>query len=158
VLGGSLFALGAALAQGGADPDVYCSVYLAGGTFFCSGGYTSVLLVVNRPREAGPGGALRTEPWRWFGREPERIEWLSAAILLIGTLVFAINIVDSFFEELSAAQEDRLVWSPDVIGCALFLISGHLAIIEIGHGRRAFRPHELEWWIVVVTSSARCSS
>ncbi len=37
-----------------------------------------------------------------------------------------------------------------MIGCALFLISGHLAIIEIGHGRRVFRPRELEWWIVMV--------
>ena len=150
VLGGSLFAAGAALAQSGAEATLYCSVYLAGGFFFSCGGYASVLLVVNRPRQSGPGGELRTEPWRWFAREPERIEWLSAAVLFVGTLVFAINIVDSFFQDLGAVQEDRLVWSPDVIGCVLFLLSGHLAILEIGHGRRVFRPAELEWWIVVV--------
>ncbi len=93
---------------------------------------------------------MRPEPWRWFGREPKRIEWLSAAVLFAGTLVFAINLVDSFITGLGAGAEDRLVWSPDMIGCSLFLISGHLAIVEIGHGRRVFRPRELEWWIVMV--------
>jgi hypothetical protein len=108
-----------------------------------------VLLVVNRPR-VELDGALEAQPWRWFAREPQRIEWLSAAILLTGTLVFAINLVDSFIEGLGPVAEDRLVWSPDLIGCLLFLISGHLAILEIGHGRRVFRPRELEWWIVIV--------
>jgi hypothetical protein len=137
------------LAQGGADPTLYCSIYLAGGFFFSSGGYASVLLVVNRP-EPGPDGGLRAPPWRWFAREPNRVEWLSAAILFTGTLVFAINLVDSFIEGLGPISEDRLVWSPDVIGCSLFLISGHLAILELGHGRRVIRPRQLEWWIVVV--------
>jgi hypothetical protein len=46
---------------------------------------------------------------------------------------------------------DRLVWSPDMVGCALFLLSGHLAMVEIS-GRLApcWRPRDLGWWIVVV--------
>ncbi|HEY5976664.1 MAG TPA: hypothetical protein VIT85_02305 [Solirubrobacterales bacterium] len=108
-----------------------------------------MLLVVNRPR-AGPDGALGAQRWRWFAREPQRIEWLSAAILFTGTLIFGINLIDSFIEGLGPVTEDRLVWSPDLIGCLLFLISGHLAILEIGHGRRVIRPRELEWWIVMV--------
>jgi hypothetical protein len=148
VVGGSLFAIGAALAQSGADPTMYCSVYLVGGVFFSTGGYASVLLVVNRPLETRAGVVAGS--WRWWAREPNRIEWLSAAVLFIGTLVFAINLTDSFIHGLTAGGEDRLVWSPDVIGCLLFLISGHLAINEIGHGRRVFRPRELEWWIVYV--------
>lgn len=149
MLGGSLFAIGAALAQRGADPTLYCSVYLVGGFFFSTGGYASVLLVVNRPA-VGPDRALRAESWRWWANEPDRIEWLSAVVLFAGTLVFAINLVDSFIEGLGPVAEDRLVWSPDLIGCLLFLISGHLAILEIGHGRRLARPAELEWWIVIV--------
>ena len=37
-----------------------------------------------------------------------------------------------------------------MIGCALFLISGHLALVEIGGGRRFWRHRDLGWWIVAV--------
>lgn len=125
---------------------VYLSVYLVGGVFFCSGGYASLVQVVNEPDE--PGGVVPAR-WRWWSREPRRLAWLSAAVLFAGTIVFAINLVDSFIEGLSAAEEDRLVWSPDIVGCALFLVSGHLALVGIG-GWRFWRQRDLGWWIVAV--------
>jgi len=148
VLGGSLFAIGAALAQAGAPVHGYCSVYLAGGVFFSTGGYAGLLQAVNGPREVGRGGVFATRQWRWWALEPRRLEWLSAAVLFVGTIVFAINIVDSFIEGLGSATENRLVWSPDMIGCALFLISGHLAMVEMGGWLR--RPRDLGWRIVAV--------
>jgi len=42
-----------------------------------------------------------------------------------------------------------LVWSPDVVGCSLFLTSGHLALVAIG-GWRFWRRRDLGWWIVAV--------
>jgi hypothetical protein len=146
LIGGSLFAIGAALAQAGVSTTACASVYLAGGVFFSTGGYSSVLQVVNEPSDPGAD----PPPWRWLSREPQRLQWLSAVVLLAGTLVFAINLVDSFIAELSPAAENRLVWSPDMIGCSLFLISGHLALVEIGRGRRFWRHRDLGWWIVGV--------
>jgi hypothetical protein len=151
VLGGTLFAIGAGLAQAGAGARVYCSVYLAGGAFFSSGGYAGVLQAINGPREVREGGVLAPRRWRWWAHEPRRIEWLSAVVLFAGTLVFAINIVDSFVEGLGTAAENRLVWSPDMVGCALFLISGHLAMVEMGGWLR--RPRDLGWGIVVVNQA-----
>jgi hypothetical protein len=148
ILGGSLFALGAALAQAGVATVTYCSVYLVGGFFFSSGGYASLLQAINGPRQVGAAGLLSAPAWRWWSREPERLEWLSAAVLLAGTIVFAINIVDSFIGGLGASAENRLVWSPDMVGCSLFLISGHLAMVEMGGWGR--RPRDLGWWIVLV--------
>jgi hypothetical protein len=79
------------------------------------------------------------------------VAWLSAAVLFTGTLVFAINLVDSFIKGLGAVAEDRLVWSPDIIGCLLFLISGHLAMVGIACGwRRIWGRRDLGWWIVAV--------
>jgi len=149
LIGGSLFALGAALAQSGVDATVCATVYLVGGAFFSAGGYTSVLQVVNEPE----GGLAAESPegrWRWWSREPRRLQWLSAVVLFAGTLVFAINLVDSFIEGLSPAQADRLVWSPDMVGCALFLVSGHLALLGIGGSRRFWQRRDLGWWIVAV--------
>jgi hypothetical protein len=147
VVGGSLFAIGAALAQAGVDATACASVYLVGGVFFSTGGYTTVLQVANEPSD----DRLAAEPaWRWWSREPRRLQWLSAAVLFAGTLVFAINLVDSFIAELSPTAEDRLVWSPDMVGCALFLVSGHLAMVGIGGGWRFWRGRDLGWWIIAV--------
>jgi hypothetical protein len=129
LVGGSLFALGAALAQAGVTPTVCASIYLVGGVFFSTGGYASVLQVRNEPR----------------------LQRTSAIVLFAGTLVFAINLVDSFIQELTPAAYDRLVWSPDMIGCALFLISGHLAMVGIAeHFWRIWRHRDLGWWIIAV--------
>jgi hypothetical protein len=130
VVGGSLFAIGAALAQGDVGgPRLVAGVYLLGGVFFSTGGYFSLLLT----------------------RESKPLESLSALVLFVGTLVFAINLLDSLLGNLSPAQVDRLVWSPDMIGCALFLVSGHLAMVEISGGwLPCWRPRDLGWRIVAV--------
>ena len=150
-IGGSLFALGAFLAQvASASAGTCASVYLVGGVFFSTGGYASLLQAINGPRNVGPDGSLVAGEWRWWSYEPERLEWLSAQVLFVGTLVFAINLSDSFLQGLSVAGQNHLIWSPDMVGCALFLISGQLAFMEISHGRRGWRLHDLGWWIVAV--------
>ncbi len=128
LVGGSLFALGAALAQADlGGPRLVAAVYLLGGVFFSTGGAASVRLSRGRPP----------------------LEQLSALVLFVGTLVFAINLLDSLIGDLSPAQQDRLVWSPDMVGCALFLVSGHLAMVQIsGTWLPCWRPRELGWRIV----------
>ena len=152
IIGGALFAAGAAVAQiGSGDATTCASIYFAGGLFFNTGGYVSLLQVVNAPRHVPGGeGRLVTRPWRWWSYEPTRVDWLSAVVLFAGTLVFGVNLLDSFLQGLSVQQINRLIWTPDVIGCVLFLISGHLAFVEICHGRFCFRRRSLGWWIVAV--------
>ncbi len=130
VIGGLLFALGAALAQADiGEPRLIAGVYLAGGAFFSTGGFASVRLSRGRPP----------------------LEQLSALVLFVGTLVFAVNLLDSLIGDLSPAQYDRLVWSPDMVGCALFLVSGHLAMVQIsGTWLPCWRPHDPGWRIVAV--------
>ncbi|MEV8432088.1 hypothetical protein PGH47_26885 [Streptomyces sp. HUAS 31] len=152
IIGGALFAAGAAVAQiGSGDATTCASIYFAGGLSFNTGGYVSLLQVVNAPRHVPGGeGRLVTRPWRWWSYEPTRVDWLSAVVLFAGTLVFGVNLLDSFLQGLSVQQINRLIWTPDVIGCVLFLISGHLAFVEICHGRFCFRRRSLGWWIVAV--------
>ncbi|MFF8381655.1 hypothetical protein ACF07V_36805 [Streptomyces sp. NPDC015661] len=152
VIGGALFAAGAAVAQfGSGDATTCASIYFAGGLFFNTGGYVSLLQVVNAPRHVPGGeGALFARRWRWWSYEPMRVDWLGAFVLFVGTLVFAVDLLDSFLQGLTAHQVNRLIWAPDVIGCVLFLISGHLAFVEICHGRPCIRQRDLGWWIVAV--------
>jgi hypothetical protein len=114
-------------------PLLPASVYLAGGVLFCTGGYTSIRVVADQE------GSL---------------VWTSAVVLFAGTLVFAVNLVDSFIAELTPRQADRLIWSPDVVGCVLFLASGHMAMMDLSGGwRPCWRPASREWWIVAINQA-----
>jgi hypothetical protein len=140
VIGGSLFCLGALLAQADVGgPRLAGAVFLAGGVFFTTGGYTSVLLVVN-----GGGGK-----WRWWSTEP-RLEWGSAVALFVGTLYFGASLLAALIGDLTTAQDHRLVWSPEVVGCVLFLVSGHLALLGLRRRRRGGQVSRLDWWIAIV--------
>lgn len=152
IIGGALFATGAGVAQfGSGDATTCAAIYFSGGLFFTTGGYVSLLQVVNAPRHV-PGGAggLVTGRWRWWSYEPTRVDWLSVFVLFVGTLVFGVALLASFLEGLNVRQVNRLIWAPDVVGCALFLISGHLACVEICHGPPCVRRRNLGWWIVAV--------
>jgi len=151
VLGGSLFALGAFLAQTGNDPARNIDlVYLVGGVFFSAGGYASVLQAGNAPTDIDPDGSLTSGRWRWWERRPHNLGWLSAAVLFVGTLLFAVSLVAAFASNLTVRQENTWIWIPDMLGCVCFLASGHLAMLEVCHGRIGVRTHEIGWWVVAV--------
>ena len=144
-IGGSLFALGAAVAElGSADPTAAACIYFAGGLFFNTGGYVSVLQVINPPGREG---------WRWWAWEPGRVAWVSAAVLFAGTLVFGVNLLDSFLEGLTVKQENRLIWAPDMVGCTLFLVSGHLALSLVCRRRVCWMPRRRDWWIAALNQA-----
>jgi hypothetical protein len=150
LVGGSLFAIGAVLSQahiGG--PRLAAVVYMVGGVFFSTGGYASVLLAINAPHRRRDG-TWAPRPWRWWAREPRNYDYLAAAVLFAGTIVFGINLVDSLLGTLTPTQEDRLVWNPDIIGCLLFLIAGFIAMIDISGTWWRIRGENLGWWIVFV--------
>jgi hypothetical protein len=151
ILGGALFTLGALLAQydGAALPTIDWT-FLIGGFWFSTGAYVALVQELNSPRKIGEDGALIAYPWRWWAYEPNRPGWVAAFVLLCGTLAFAISLVDAFLSGLSTGQVDRLVWAPEMVGCILFLLSGHIGIQEVCHGRFRFMTHSLGWWIVIV--------
>ncbi|WP_329114138.1 hypothetical protein [Streptomyces sp. NBC_01353] len=149
-VGGALFALGAGLAQFGPGDVTSAWIYFAGGLFFNTGGYASLLQSINTPRRDSEAGRLTARPWSWWRYEPARIDWLSTFLLFAGTLVFGVNLLSSLLQGLSVHQTNRLVWAPDMVGCTLFLVSGHLALVEVCHGRPRVRAHDLAWWIVAI--------
>ncbi|WP_329179291.1 hypothetical protein OG754_33990 [Streptomyces decoyicus] len=149
--GGTLFVLGAALAQFSAmSATGTATIYFAGGVFFTLGGYASLVQAINAPRRESAAASLTTHRFRWWSYEPGRIDWLSTFVLFAGTLVFGINLLDSFLQGLTVQQMNRLVWAPDMVGCLLFLISGQLAVVEVCHGRLCLERRSLGWWIVAL--------
>jgi len=151
-VGGSLFALGAAEAQiGSGDATTAASIYFAGGLFFSTGGCASLLGAINAPQGVDASGTRSARRWRWWSYEPERIAWLSAFVLFAGTLAFGVSLLHSFLTGLTVYEVNRRIWTPEMIGCVLFLISGHLGFVELCHRRRpCLRPRDLGSWIVAI--------
>jgi hypothetical protein len=149
VLGGSLFALGALFAQ--LDVGTLATVnttYLVGGFFFSLGGYVSILLVVNAARDErrpATDGSMQ-----WWGYQPQGRDWQSAAVLFVGTLLFAVSLVAAFAQGLTPRQSDGWIWLPDILGCVCFLVSGHLAMLDVGGGHVRMRVRILGWWVVAI--------
>ena len=150
VAGGSLFALGAFLAQQGAALVAVNTTYLVGGFFFSLGGYVSILLVVNTAQRQPDARPSTGERMRWWGNLPAQRDWRSAVVLFVGTLLFAVSLVAAFASGLTPRQSDGWIWLPDMLGCVCFLLSGHLAMLDVGDGRVTLRPHVLTWWVVAV--------
>jgi len=150
-LGGGLFTLGALLAQyGGASLPTIDWTFLIGGIWFSTGAYAALVQELNSPRKIGDDGTLVARHWRWWAYEPNRPGWVAAFVLFCGTLAFGISLVDAFLSGLSTGQVNRLIWAPEMVGCILFLLSGHIGILEVCHGRFRLMTASLGWWIVIV--------
>lgn len=99
----------------------------ADGVVFFAG---SVLFTFAAALELREGTLSRGSRW---GTDPS---WWSAAVQFAGTLFFNVNTFDAMKEGLSTQQEDRLIFAPDLIGSACFLVSGVLAYrVTTGRGR-----------------------
>jgi hypothetical protein len=116
-------------------------VFFVGSVFFTSAAALQWLETIN----ADPGPHEPAGRFRVLTLEPRRIDWWAAGIQLIGTLLFNVNTFHALQSGLDADAYDRLVWTPDVLGCICFLVSSGLAYAEVGHGR-----HTLAWKIAAL--------
>lgn len=154
VIGGALFIAGAMMAELTSLPARQCVLaFLAGGVFFTTGGWATFLQAVNAPGEEKVSRTGGNRAWRWWSYEPQSIDWLGTFLLFAGTCVFGVSLVEALYVRPAACVTDHFVWTPGLIGCLFFLLSGHLGLVEVCRGKITFRPHDLSWWIVVVNQA-----
>ena len=113
------------------------AVFFVGSLFFTAAAALQYLEAVNADRGPARHGARRR--LRVFAFEPHRIDWWATVVQLAGTLFFNLSTYDGPQHDLSTAQEDHLIWAPDVFGCACFLIASALAGGRCPARRRAAR-------------------
>jgi hypothetical protein len=125
------------------------SIFVVGAIFFTSAAWLQWLEALNGDvAEAVEDGSPRR--WRWFGLRRHNIGYLASAVQLAGTVMFNFNTVDATLTGLAWAGEDLLVWTPNMLGCACFLVASYLAYAEVSQGAASFEPRSLSWWITVV--------
>jgi hypothetical protein len=129
VIGAALFALGVLLSLLRALPPLLSAVTYAIGAVFFTAAATLQLVLARR--------ALPEADWRSLPLRARTGDWLSAAIQLVGTLLFNINTVDAAVT-IGARPEliDVDVWVPDMAGSVAFLVSSAIAIVPEVRARR----------------------
>ena len=68
----------------------------------------------------------------------------------VGTVLFNFNTVDAMFTSFDTEQKNRLVWGPDMLGSAAFLIASHLAWLAVCGGIWAVRRDDADWWVAAL--------
>jgi hypothetical protein len=64
--------------------------------------------------------------------------------------LFNFNTGDAMITGLAWADEELLVWAPDVIGSLCFLVASYLGLLEVSHRFWSWQPRQLSWWIVLL--------
>jgi hypothetical protein len=68
---------------------------------------------------------------RWLAWLPRNRNWQAAASQYPGTLFFNVSTFAALIHNPTVAQQDRLVWRPDLVGSVLFLVSSTFALLAL---------------------------
>ena len=153
---GVLFALGATGFVLGSTPEYATRVgnslnnltFFAGSLFFTTASFLQYFEAVNAirsPKEVKIIEELKLMTW-----EPKRIDWWSTVVQFVGTLLFNVNTFEAMHTNLLTTQINHLVWVPDMIGSACFLIASSLAWFEVVHSIWSWKPQSISWWVVAL--------
>lgn len=158
-VGSFLFMLGSLLSLlpgGAASPPIETInvIFFLGSIPFTIAGYLQHFQAANslpfRPNPTTAVAATLPPRISLIGWRPGSVDWLSSLTQLLGTLAFNINTFDALLAPAGWYRQDLEIWTPDMVGSILFLVSGYLAFIETSAGYWSWKPRELAWRIVFV--------
>jgi len=145
MVGSLCFALGAFPPTATALGSSAAVVFFIGSLFFTSAAYLQFFEATNEGDDIEGRGRTR----RLFGVRSGSLGWWASAIQLIGTLAFNVSTFAAL-QDLTAKQEEALVWAPDVVGCVCFLTASGLVIAETHDRIRGMLFRSLESRIAAI--------
>jgi YrhK-like protein len=147
-LGSLCFTVAALASQWGSSSRPAIGVtFFVGSILFTSASYLQYSETVNVEHGLGSRAHSRWRPASW---EPRRIDWLAAAIQLVGTVFFNVTTFTAMKHGLSTRQSNARVWGPDALGSVCFLVSSELAYAEVCHRWLCLKLRSLSWRIVAL--------
>ena len=138
VVGSTCFVLGPLPAYSTAvGAQATAATFFVGSLFFTVASYLALLQVI------------RQGDHRWFAWEPDEIGYWASLIQLVGTVYFNVTTFAALLD-VPPDMVDRVIWRPDAIGSACFLVASALAFAEAGHRWWSWRPGERDWHITAL--------
>lgn len=146
------FAIGSVLFAVGAVPGYAQAVgiradnvtYFVGSLFFTTAAAIQLWLSGRIPPSSG-------------AHRVDRYDWYSAAIQFAGTLAFNVSTGAALVVALTAEEERRWVWRPDMVGSTAFLVSSALAVVATTETDKLWDPRARNWvssWLGMLGSIA----
>lgn len=152
-VGACLFILGSVLTLApGLDwlsPIAVGAIFFAGSIPFTTAAFLQLFQAANAEGQH-PGSPPQFRPRALLRWHAGSIGWLSCALQFVGTILFNFNTLDAMWPSSDWRFQDLAVWTPNVLGSALFLASGYLAFAEVCHGYGALRLSSVSWWATVL--------
>jgi hypothetical protein len=138
IIGSACFVVGSVPAYLNAVGGVADSVTFVIGSIFFTAASLGQLLQAQTPAmmTADPSQRetlARLDVWSW---RPHDLNWVAAATQFPGTLFFNVSTTAALTHNMTATQEDRRVWRPDLYGSTLFLVASAVAILAVSGGAR----------------------
>jgi hypothetical protein len=138
IIGSGCFVVGSVPAYLNAVGGVADSVTFVVGSIFFTAASLGQLLQAQTPAMTTPDPSRRETParirlWSW---RPHDLNWVAAATQFPGTLFFNVSTTAALAHNMTAAEEDRRVWRPDLYGSTLFLVASAVAILAVSGGAR----------------------
>ena len=118
-------------------------VYFVGSLFFTAAATLQCVATFNSDRELPAGGR---RPFRLVAFQPRRRAWWGSVVQLAGTVWFNINTYRAMTTGFDNTEYDRLVWTPDTLGCICFLIASYLAYVDVTGGLTRWPRHRTRAW------------
>ena len=138
IIGSACFVLGSVPAYLNVVGGVADGVTFVIGSIFFTAASLGQLLQAQTPAMLTADPSQRETPARlqlWSWRPHDR-NWVAAATQFPGTLFFNVSTTAALTHNMTAAEEDRRVWRPDLFGSTLFLAASAVAILAVSHGAR----------------------
>jgi hypothetical protein len=153
---GVLFAIGSACFALGALPSYADSVgtnvdnltYFIGSIFFTTAAFLQYFeSATTNPHLDRPAHRRFKQ---LFEVQHKRIDWWASLVQFVGTLWFNRTTFSALVVGLGASTSHHPIWRPDAFGSICFLVSSWFAWAEVCHGRFAWRPNDISWWITLL--------
>ncbi len=142
MLGAACFATASAPGTSSALPTAVVGItFFVGSVFFTSAAYLQFVESINSGRRG---------PERLLAWQPNRIDFWSTGVQLVGTLWFNVDTFDALQTGLGAEDQILRVWTPDSLGSVCFLVASWLAVQEVCHRWWCADRRDVSWRIVAV--------
>jgi len=148
MVGSSLFASASFLLLASlSTSDFINSTFFIGSLFFTAAAYLQYLEVINRDITVQAHINSSTQFWVWVKFRVYNLGFLASFTQFIGTLFFNVNTFEALLNFNVLDESNLFVWTPNLLGSLLFLLSSFFAYLEIYHDKlKAFRS--VTWWII----------
>jgi hypothetical protein len=148
-IGSGCFALGALPSYAdGVGTNVDNLTYFIGSIFFTTAAFLQYFEAATTNPHLDRPAHRRFK--QLFEVQHKRIDWWASLVQFVGTLWFNRTTFSALVVGLGASTSHHPIWRPDAFGSICFLVSSWFAWAEVCHGRFAWRPDDISWWITLL--------